>query len=118
MSTYNSVLIECSDDYVGLWSILRDIYEDNPQIEPLEARQKTLELIEKLMHEDLIQPGMFAENSHNIDKFELWNLSPKETILLIETEWLALEREPTIGEIVWFITTEKGNKKLESIIEN
>jgi hypothetical protein len=114
MSTRNSVLMECDEDYVGLWSILRDIYRDNLNIDSLKARRKTLDLIKELMQDKLIQPGMFTGNAN----FELWKLSPQETITRIEAEWDALGREPNIGEIVWFITTEKGEKVVKEQMKN
>lgn len=109
LRTRNVVLRECCVDYVGLWSILREIEGDNPNINSFEARRETLELIKELMHDELIQPGMFAEDTN----FELWKLSPQDTISCIEVQWDILGRKPTIGEIVWFIITEKGERHIE-----
>lgn len=114
MSTKNSVLMECCEDYVGLWSIMRSIYRDNPNINSGEAREQALELIKELMQNELIQPGMFTKKYN----FRLWNLSFKETIARIEVEWNALKREPNIGEIVWFISTEKGERQIKEQVKN
>jgi hypothetical protein len=115
MNTDDYFLIECSEDYVGLWSIIRGIQRDNPGINSLETRRKTLAIIKKFMQEGLIRPGMFNFNSQikYVDNFEFWQLSPEETIIRIEKEWDALEEEPNIGDIVWFTTTEKGDKEVK-----
>lgn len=34
--------------------------------------------------------------------------SPETTLRRIEADWTALGREPTIGEVVWFVATPKG----------
>jgi hypothetical protein len=34
--------------------------------------------------------------------FVAWDLSPDQAVDQIEREWLALGREPGIGEVAWF----------------
>jgi hypothetical protein len=108
MSIRESVLMEAVDDYVGLWSVAWEFREKEGEKEPIEIRRKTLETIKSLLEEELIQPGMFNQAG----VFELWNLIPKRALERIESEWDALGREPTLGEIVWFVATEKGEEML------
>lgn len=103
----NSLLIESAEDYVGLWTIPRQLRLYSEETDELKLRRKTLQIIEELLNDELIQPGQFKDRN-----FELWKLSPVETIARIEAEWDALGRDPNIGEIVWFIATEKGEREV------
>ena len=103
----NSLLIESTEDYVGLWTIPRQLYLYSEEKDEFAVRRKTIQIIEELLNDELIQPGQFKDR-----KFEFWKLSPVETIARIEAEWDALGREPNIGEIVWFIATEKGEREV------
>ena len=106
----DSLLIESAEDYVGLWTIPVRIRLYSEETDEFKIRRKTLQIIEELLNDALIQPGQFTDRD-----FELWKLSPLETIARIEAEWDALGREPNIGEIVWFIATEKGEREVNSL---
>ncbi|MEA5471832.1 hypothetical protein [Spirulina sp. 06S082] len=66
-----------------------------------------MSLIKKTLDNGLIQAGTFSEER----EFQIWDLSTKKILARIEREWDNLGREPNPGEIVWFITTEKGDKE-------
>ncbi len=115
MTVRNSILIECHEDYVGLWSILKSIrFNSQQKLNASESRRETMKLIEELLKEGLIEPGMFANNGN----FEIWQLSTTDIIAKIEAEWDALGRDPTIADIVWFITTEKGDREVKLLLDN
>ena len=106
MDIFKSVLLEAADDDIGLWAIQWKYcdYGRDPDIQT--ARKKTLKLIEELLVDGLIQAGMFTEEGD----FELWNLSPVATLARTVTEWDKLESDPSIGDIVYFTATEKGQQ--------
>ena len=113
-NTGELLIIESTKDYVGLWSILHDIfYTYSGNIEALEARKQTIKLIEELLSEGLVKAGTFDEKA----RFEFWDLSVRETIARIESEWDALVRKPSIGDIVWFVATEKGKREAEKLLK-
>jgi hypothetical protein len=41
-----------------------------------------------------------------------WNLSAEQAIERIRREWDQLGGEPTIGDIVWFVSTTEGGRVL------
>lgn len=114
MNIRDSILVECYEDYVGLWSILHSIRFNNQQkLDTWQVRVETINLIENLLNDNLIQAGMFTDRGD----FEIWQLSPSAIIAKIQTEWDVLGRDPTIADIVWFITTEKGDEEAKRLIE-
>ena len=116
------VLKESAEDYVGLWSIIWRIrYELNDQeyppreedqADPVEVRCMTLGLVQDLLQDGLVRVGFPTLDGRG---FEPWSLEPGEVTYRINLEWDALGREPNIGEVVWFTTTEKGTKEVQRI---
>ena len=96
-SVARNVIAECAEDYVGLWSIIRRIrgtgVEDYPQL-----RTTTISLLKDLLRHRNIVAGQFRN-----DQFEEWHGSHEEILERIEREWIDLDREPTIGDIAWFV---------------
>jgi hypothetical protein len=90
---------EGREDHVGLWEIVRAVREDLGVSDTAEVRQVTLDLIGGLLRRYGMEAGRPAPDWRN---FLPWGLSPEETIRRIEAEWLALGRDPSLWEIVWF----------------
>lgn len=105
-----AILLETAEDYVGLWSVIREIKDHNPNSDASLLRKQTIKLIKPLLNNQLIQAGQFS-----ISKFEIWSISSKATINRIEKEWDELGHEPSISDIVWFIATEKGELKIKKL---
>jgi len=103
-------LREASDDYVGLWSLIRRIKFDLGYNDPATVRAVTLSILKELLAQGLIRAGI----PHTTGDFEEWNLSPVKTLQRLEHEWDGLGREPNIGDIVWFTSTEKGEKHIRA----
>ena len=103
-----SLIIECSEDHVGLWSIIWEFREIALEKSTLKRRQKTMSLVKQLLEEELIQAGILDLSN---GQFQKWKLPTHEIISKIEKEWDNLGREPNIWEIVWFTATEKGRKE-------
>jgi hypothetical protein len=62
-------------------------------------RPVTLRLARGLICERGMQVGFPAEDGRH---FEAWQLTPEQSLRRIEDEWIALGREPNIGEVAWF----------------
>ena len=103
------LLIECSDDYLGLWSIIWLIRRKLKNANSDQVRRETLGIIRTLLDDGLIQAGFPTPAGG----FEPWSLSPAETIRRIELEWDLLGREPNIGDIAWFTAADKGQEKFQ-----
>ena len=87
---------ETIEDFVGVWSLIREIRNEtrteNDQIIPL-----TVKILGELMRQGKIIAGNFKG-----DEFVKWELPIDEILKRIEDEWKNLDRDPDIGEIVWF----------------
>jgi len=98
------IIVECREDYVGLWSIIRRVRNVGISSDSI-VMETTLQLLLQLLScEKLVAGQIHSEN------FEIWKSSPQEIISRIKDEWIALGRSPNIGEIAWF--TCKGNTGL------
>jgi len=91
-------LNECSEDFVGLWSLVRETQERNTSWSSEEIKNNTLFLLEKLLKEKKIVAGY----PNKSEEFVPWKDSPMEIIRKIKFEWDKLGRFPDIGDIVWF----------------
>jgi hypothetical protein len=90
------VLGECSEDYVGLWSIINRFQRAGIKIEPI-LMETTLNLVYEILSQDHIVAGQFSNN-----EFHIWKRNPTEIVARIREEWMALGRTPNISEIAWF----------------
>jgi hypothetical protein len=98
-------LVECTDDYVGLWSVIWDIKHVLKEENSENIRAISVALIREFLEPGLIEAGI----PRITGEFEKWQLSPEETVQRIENEWGTLGREPNIGDIVWFTSTKIGD---------
>ncbi|HEY5314622.1 MAG TPA: hypothetical protein VIK18_18965 [Pirellulales bacterium] len=90
------ILAECEDDYVGLWSILRQVREARyPQ-----PKAVTLALLRYLLSTGIIEAGEPDASGG----FQVWKTSADETMSRIGSEWSALGHDPDLGDIAWFTT--------------
>jgi hypothetical protein len=92
---------EGRDDHVGLWQIVRAVREDLKVHEECDVRRTTLALVGQLLGRYGMSAGVPAADGRG---FLPWTLSADESLQRIETEWLALGRDPDLWEVVWFDT--------------
>jgi len=90
------ILQECEDDYVGLWSIYRQVKEAGYSDPSL----CTMALLHFLLSAGVLEAGI-ADDQGN---FHPWSTSSGDAYLRIVGEWSRLGREPDVGDIVWFTT--------------
>jgi hypothetical protein len=95
---------EVQSDCVGLWAVLWEVKQRLPSLTTEQARAAVLAVIREAIERDVIVPGEFVEM-----RFIPWEVSPMEALERIENAWLALGREPNIGEVVWFVARTRPN---------
>lgn len=99
----DSLVDECQQDHVGLWEILNAVQFDLGSKDLGETRAMTLRLIRSLLQVRGMQVGRPAPDGRH---FVAWNLSPEQAVSRIEREWVAMGREPGIGEVAWFTSSD------------
>ncbi len=113
---HKEILVECSEDDVGLWSVIWRVNggwysKDEPL--PEGVRKKTIEILRDLLEAGLIHAG-FPSRDGKV--FEALSLSASETIDRINREWDELGRPPDMGEIIWFKSTPEGKHVAQEIM--
>src|SRR6266446_5162777 len=103
-----SLAEECHEDHVGLWRIVNAVRFDLGATNPSETRALTLRLVRSLLHERGMQVGHPAADGRT---FVPWDLPSDQAVSRIEKEWLALGREPNIGEVAWFTSAEQPSNE-------
>lgn len=96
-SLKQSILSECAEDHVGLWSVVRDAEEYLPKQEPTAVRDHVLQLLHELLAAKEIQAGYPTPDG----SFRVLQVSPEKIVEQIEAEWPAGHR-PRLGEGLWF----------------
>jgi hypothetical protein len=93
------ILTECDEDYVGLWSVIRDVEESLSTTDETIIRKKALSLLHDMLVAGEIKAGFPTNDGSG---FRSLCLTPEKIIEQIETDWPVGARRPTIGEGVWF----------------
>jgi hypothetical protein len=89
---------EIRSDCVGLWTILWEVRQRLPSLSAAEARSTVMIIVRAAIERGLVVPGDFVEA-----RFVPWEASASEALARIDEAWLALGREPNIGDVVWFV---------------
>jgi hypothetical protein len=95
MDIIDKILLECQEDYVGLWSIMRAIKPDGVEYDAFDEEAQAI--IIKLLSKCGVVAGHFDDGL-----FKVWKILPSEVVTRIQHEWTKLGRIPDIGDIVWF----------------
>jgi hypothetical protein len=95
---------EVQSDCVGLWAVLWEVKQRLPSLTPAETRATVLAVVREALEREVIVPGEFVGM-----RFMQWEVSLKDALERIDNAWLALGREPTIGEVVWFMAQARPN---------
>lgn len=98
----DDLLAECSEDHVGVWSVLWEVRERVGTADPLVLRGLTLEVIRSLLDTRAVQAGMFTPDGN---RFVAWALPPEQVVREIQRQWIALGRDPNIGDIAYLTAT-------------
>ena len=110
---HKEILALCVDDYTELWLVIhrmsKDAYPRDSM--PTWVRQKTLEVIDDLLHCGLISIGDFWGKP----KFKPMSVTVTEAIDYIERIWDDLGHTPTIGDGCWFKATSDGEQLVHEL---
>jgi hypothetical protein len=112
----NDLIVEGTEDYVGLWEIIHELRDYFPQANPNQIRLMTIEATREILESGFMEIGMFESVDGKNWEYQIWNLDIDSIINRIEKEWDELGREPNIWEIALLVTTEKGEKEAENIL--
>ena len=97
-SLKQSILTECAEDHVGLWSIIRDVEGAFPNEGEAAIRGRVLALLRDLLVAHEIQAGFPTPDGR---AFRPVGLAPDKILAQIEAEWPE-GRRLTVGEGLWF----------------
>lgn len=97
-SLKQSILAECEDDYVGLWSIIRDVEDELTGASEAKIRDETLDVLCELLKSGQIVAGFPDSNGQD---FHPWPFPAQIVFDKIKESWKPTNR-PQMGEMVWF----------------
>src|SRR2546428_5343686 len=92
-SIRQSILTECEEDHVGLWSVIRDVEDSLPKLNQTAVRDQVLSLLHDLLQAHEILAGYPTSDG----RFRPLRMAPEKVVAQIEEEW-PVGRRPTIGE--------------------
>jgi hypothetical protein len=108
-SLKQSILTECEEDHVGLWSVIRDAEDHFPKKDEAAIRAQVLRLLGELLVAHEIRAGFPTPEG----KFRSLRTTPERVLQRIAAEWSPGKR-PTIGEGLWFTRARKTGRNLRS----
>jgi hypothetical protein len=104
-SVKKELLIEATDDHVGLWSVIHDVENAFPKKGQAAVRNEVLALLYELLIAGEIIAGFPTADGD----FVRFDKSPDEVLDQIKTDW-PLGTVPSIGEGLWFTKANQFNK--------
>jgi len=105
-SLKQSILTECDEDHVGLWSVFREVEEFLPKRDETAVRNQVLRLLHELLVAHEIKAGFPTPEG----RFRSLKGTPEKIMARIEAE-LPVGHRPTIGEGLWFTRATKRSRK-------
>jgi hypothetical protein len=90
-------------DWVGIWELpmLARTMGGASRVE--DVRAVCLTLLSEVLSRGLFEVGDVTNSG-----FATWKMSCADAVALVETEWLALPRDPSVGDIGWISLTRAG----------
>ncbi|MBU0455440.1 MAG: hypothetical protein ABIH77_02155 [Pseudomonadota bacterium] len=104
-------LILCQDDSTGLWLIIRITKNILGTKDADEIQKIILHLVLEFLKKQFIVVGFPLRDG----TFKRWHGEPKELVEKIKIDWDQLDREPNLGDVIWFYITEKGSAELKRL---
>ena len=89
------IVIDCKEDYVGLWVIAGTLKVAGEA--DLTLMESSIEVIREVSRRISLEYGQFEERG-----FIPWDISLEDLLHRVRSEWVELGRKPTLGDIVWF----------------
>lgn len=103
------MVADAVEDYTDLSFFVDDVREAFGVSDEDDVMFYTVAVLHQLLDEGLLRAGLPTDGGG----FEEWDLTPYGVVDLIRRAWVSLERTPTLGEVVWFDATEKGEAYAE-----
>lgn len=104
IDTVKRVLVEeAQSDVVGLWAVLWQVKTELPSLTTEEAKVATLEVVRDALSREEVIVGEFREEGGETISFVPWQMSVTDAVRRIGAEWGVLGRDPSLGEIAWFV---------------
>ena len=107
----SDLLVECGEDFVEVWSVMwmvryelcdgdypADVYE---RTDRTQVRRLALEVIAAALERG-VRAGFYSDACLGEYPPPLWSGSPVEVMARLVAEWVALEHEPSMGELAGF----------------
>jgi hypothetical protein len=94
---------EGQSDVGGLWAVLGQVKAEMPSWTAEESKKATLEVIRDALNREELVVGEFREHDGKTTSFTPWQVSVTDALRRIDAEWVALGREPNLGDIAWFV---------------
>ena len=106
------ILAYCLDDDMGLWVIIREIYGfeySHTDLLPAWVQEKALDELKDLLSRGLVYIGQFDRIGDEYI-FEIFPGNPEEIIQKVKRDWDALKTIPSLGDVCWIRSTDKGDE--------
>ena len=101
----NGYVGEALSDYVGLWQIIVRARHELGISAPADIKAIVLQVVGIMLSNGLEAVALGSSGSGCIP----WEIQDRDYILKrISSEWDALGRDPSVGDIVWFNNTDTG----------
>ncbi len=98
---------EAISDYVGLWQICIRVRHDFKTEDKDQIKHITLDIIEEMLNRGLEAVSLASSGSGCLP----WSDQDHHSVInRISSEWRALGREPSVGDIVWFDNPDTGTR--------
>ena len=98
-SLVRSFVDECQEDFVGLWAILWEVKRKFPSLKPGEAKMTSLEIVRRMLATGTVSVGDFDSQKRFVAFPD--SMSDQALLAELDSRWIALGREPDIGEVAW-----------------
>lgn len=98
------LVADAAEDYLDLSFVAHDIKEAFEVSDDEEVLFYTMAVLYRLLEEGLLRAGTPTAAGG----FDAWGLDSHSAVGRILAGWRYLGRAPTLGELVWFDATEKG----------
>ncbi len=115
---WDDLIIEGTEDYIGLREIIYELKPKFPQASPAEIRLMTMEAVQEILESGLMQIGMFEFNDKNKLEYQIWDLDIDNIMKRIKIEWDELGKQPGIGDIAWLTITKEGEEEAKRILKS
>ncbi|NUQ78197.1 MAG: hypothetical protein HUU21_32095 [Polyangiaceae bacterium] len=107
----DEILMLGLDDWIQVSEIASAARTVGGAVTQGEVQRLSLDIIRAVIKEGLMTVGDVTTQG-----FQAWALSAEESLERIEREWIALGRNPSLGDICWLSNTEEGDKRARTLI--